>query len=98
FRAVIAGAALAAAVVSFFTLPNHFFEGTSAAPRSGVTAPRAALPPEVVVAEVPQVSTPAAPGPDRATPDRTNPSGVVGGSATLVGFDVTGPSSSDASE
>lgn len=98
FRAVIAGAALAAAVVSFFTLPNHFFEGTSAAPRSGVTAPRAALPPEVVVAEVPEVSTPAAPGPDRATPGRTNPSGVVGGSATLVGFDVTGPSSSDAPE
>jgi hypothetical protein len=98
FRAVIAGAALAAAVVSFFTLPNHFFEGTSAAPRSGVTAPRAALPPEVVVAEVPEVSTPAAPGPDRATPDRTNPSARVRGSATLVGFDVTGPSSSDAPE
>jgi len=97
FRAVIASAALAAAVVSFFTLPNHFFEGTSAAPRSGVTAPRAALPPEVVVAEVPEVSTPAAPGLDRATPDRTNPSAVVGGSATLVGFDVTGPSSPDAS-
>ena len=89
FRAGIAGAALVAAVVSFFTLPNHFFEGTSAAPRAGVTAPRAALPPEVVVAEVPEAGTPAAPGPDRATRDRTNPSAVVAGSATLVGFDGT---------
>jgi hypothetical protein len=87
FRAGIAGAALVAAVVSFFTLPNHFFEGTAAAPRAGVTAPRAALPPEVVVAEVPEAGTPAAPAPggDRATPDRTNPSAAVGGSATLVG-------------
>jgi hypothetical protein len=97
FRAGIAGAALVAAVVSFFTLPNHFFEGTSAAPRAGVTAPRAALPPEVVVAEVPEAGTPAAPGPDRATPDRTNPSAAVDGSATtLVGFDATAPSSSSA--
>ena len=98
FRAGIAGAALAAAVISFFPLPSHFFEGTSAAPRSGVTAPRAALPPEVVVAEVPEAGTPAAPGPDRATPDRTSPAAVVGGSATLVGFDVAESSSPAAPE
>jgi hypothetical protein len=99
FRAGIAGAALVAAVVSFFTLPNHFFEGTSAAPRAGVTAPRAALPPEVVVAQVPEARTPAAPpGPDRATRDRTSPAAVVGGSATLVGFDVTDPAQSTAAD
>jgi hypothetical protein len=98
FRAGIAGAALVAAVVSFFTLPNHFFEGTSAAPHAGVTAPRAALPPEVVVAEVPEAGTPAAPGPDRATPDRTSPAADVGGSATLVGFDVTDPAQSTAAD
>jgi hypothetical protein len=95
FRAGVAGAALAAAVVSFFTLPNHFFEGTSAAPRAGVTAPRAAVPPEeVVVAQLPDAEAPAPPGPDRATPDRTSPAEAGGGSATLVGFETSEPAAS----
>jgi hypothetical protein len=86
FRAGVAGAALAAAVLSFFTLPTVFFDGTSAAPRSGVTTPRSSAPPDVVVADVP---LPAASG--HATPERTRPTRPEASAATLVSVRTTQP-------
>ncbi|HET9673728.1 MAG TPA: hypothetical protein VFP31_02895, partial [Gaiellaceae bacterium] len=97
FRAGIASAALAAAVLSFFTLPNLFFDGTSS-PRSGVTTPRFAAPPGVVVASVPEAN-PELVAPDRATRDRTGPSPNLGSAtAALVSVGAEPPAGGTAAQ
>ncbi len=97
FRAGIATAALAAAVLSFFTLPNLFFDDTSS-PRSGVTTPRFAAPPDVVVASVPEAN-PEPVAPDRATRDRTSPSpNLASATTTLVSFGAEPPAGGTAEQ
>ena len=71
-RALIAGAALATAVVAFLALPGALFDEEPSEQASGVTAPGARTPPTVVVADLPEPRR-AAPGrPVQAAP-RTAP-------------------------
>jgi hypothetical protein len=71
-RALIAGAALATAVVAFLALPGALFDDEPNEQATGVTAPGARTPPSVVVADLPEARR-AVPGrPARAAP-RTAP-------------------------